>query len=172
MFTLASCNAGVLTPAAPCTDPGCLWGSSGAASCCRRKFTGIVFVDRLCSSCPWRHIILTSYSVPQTSHWCWNLYSDLGGRTWAVKFWAWRGTSLYCYLYHFEHLENARTNPVKDTYPFFLLSIIKAFPIWGLDLTHNSSKPTDKWRNVQQWCGTGRNICMGQGKKMGQGEHI
>lgn len=129
-------------------------------------------VDRLCSSCPWRHIILTSYSVPQTSHWCWNLYSDLGGRTWAVKFWAWRGTSLYCYLYHFEHLENARTNPVKDTYPFFLLSIIKAFPIWGLDLTHNSSKPTDKWRNVQQWCGTGRNRCMGQEKKMGQGEHI
>lgn len=99
----------------------------GAASCCRTKFMSIIFVDRLCSSCPWRHIMLTSYSVPQTSHWCWDLCSDLGGWTWAMKFWACKGASLHCYLYCFEHLEKARTNPVKYTHPLFSLSIIKAF---------------------------------------------
>lgn len=136
--------------------PGCLWGSSGAALCCRRKFTSITFVDRLCSSCPWRHRIWTSCSVPQTSHWCWNLYSGLGDWSWAMKFWAWKGASFQCYLYYFEHLENTRTNPVKDTYPFFRYLLFKHFPIWRLDLTHNTTKPMDKWRHVQHWCGTGR----------------
>lgn len=173
MFTLASCNAGVFIFASTCTDPGCQWGHSGEAPCCRRKSMNTIFLGWLCSSRPQKHVILTSYSGPQTSHWSCSLYSDLEGWTWAMKILSMERSLLIAIcaalnVWQILELILLKTHSLSFITYYWSISQFEAWtwPTVHLNLQINATM------HMRQCHGTGRNRYLGKGEKTGQGEHI